>query len=420
MKPDYTSPDGRVIVYRGDCRDVADQLEAETFATIVTDPPYGLGFMGKGWDHAVPSVDFWQRFLRVLKPGGNLFAFGGTRKFHRMACAIEDAGFELRDTLGWLYGSGFPKSMDVSKAIDKAAGAEREVVGTKVYVDGTKAHAERPGGNDGWQRPWMQDEIARQSVTSVTAPATEAAKQFNGYGTALKPAWEPIVYGMKATAGTFARNAMEHGLAGINIDGCRVGTEQTVTVRSGHSGDHGTFGADNRKFTRVNPPGRWPANIVTDGSDEVLDVFPQTHKSPAKPAVRGNRRADNIYGGQPNAEGTIIRPHGDSGSAARFFYCAKASRRERGEGNTHPTVKPLSLLRWLLTLAAPPTDLPIFEPFAGSGTTVVAAVQLGLRIVAAEQEAEHVETIVRRVEAALAERSAKAKPAEYLPLFSDN
>jgi hypothetical protein len=211
-------PEARVI--QGDCREVMATLDAESVDAIVSDPPYGLSFMGKGWDHSVPGVEFWEAALRVAKPGAHLLAFGGTRLFHRLAVAIEDAGWEIRDTLMWVYGSGFPKSHDVSKAIDKAAGAKREVVETRRVKGGGMEHVNRTNAGmhgyrpDGYQKG--------ENVLDITAPSTDLAKKYAGWGTALKPAWEPIIMARKPLIGTVAANFEKHGVGGLNIDGCRI------------------------------------------------------------------------------------------------------------------------------------------------------------------------------------------------------
>ncbi|MCA3704278.1 MAG: site-specific DNA-methyltransferase [Methylobacterium sp.] len=260
------------------------------------------GFMGKKWDtgETAFSVDFWREVLRVLKPGEHLIAFGGTRTYHRLAVAIEDAGFEIRDQIGWLYGSGFPKSHDVSKAIDKAAGAEREIVGAYAVTREFKG------------RDYVGD-ASRASEVNITAPATDAARQWQGWGTALKPAWEPIVLARKPLIGTVAANVLAHGTGAINVDGCRVGTEVLAPSVRGVS-KIGTFeGADgNVTPERV---GRWPANICHDGSEEVLAAFPD-----ADGAVSNGRKGKNGVGNWGHGEREQAPGYADTGSAARFFY----------------------------------------------------------------------------------------------------
>jgi hypothetical protein len=243
-----TAPTTRTI--HGDCLEVMATMEPCSVDAIVTDPPYGLSFMGKKWDHGVPGVPFWEQALRVLKPGGHLIAFSGSRTYHRLACCVEDAGFEVRDQVLWVYGSGFPKSMDISKAIDKAAGAEREVVGR--YSD----NGRKVPKHQNTHAKWEGDPMA-----SITAPATPEAQQWAGYGTALKPAHEPAVLARKPFSGTVAANVLRHGTGALNIDGCRVGTGDRrmcgTTDKSGKTSI--VLGA--RTETRTEA-GRWPANLI--------------------------------------------------------------------------------------------------------------------------------------------------------------
>jgi DNA modification methylase len=389
MNPYYY--DDQCAVYLGDCREVLPNLWP--FDACLTDPPYGLGFMGKGWDHTVPGLNFWKPLLKALKPGAPLLAFGGTRTFHRLACAIEDSGFELRDCLMWLYGSGFPKSLDLSKAIDKAAGAEREVVG--IDQDRLARLKNQLHGSVSTGGEW---EHGPRDV-SITAPATDAAKLWTGYGTALKPAWEPILLAMKPLDGTFAENAQRHGVGGLNIDGSRIGTELPAPrnapkkiIRGGKF--HAAADAE-KEMSHYNPTaGRWPANVLHDGSEEVVRHFPQTSGGTLK---AGTQREGIGYRG---GLGTTVRNtfEANSGSAARFFYCAKASRSERGEGNTHPTVKPLALLEYLATLIRPPAPGPLLvDPFMGSGSTLLAARSKGWFSVGVEISEEYCEIAANRL-----------------------
>lgn len=322
-------------------------IEDNSVDAIVTDPPYGLSFMGKRWDYDVPSVEIWAECLRVLKPGGHLLAFAGTRTQHRMAVRIEDAGFEIRDLIMWCYGSGFPKSLDVSKQIDKAAGAEREVIGPGRWnhVKGdNETQADcliRPGGKH-----------------METAPATDAARQWQGWGTALKPALEPITVARKPLVGTVSENVLQHGTGALNIDGCRVGylpgeRVQTFWNNRGGATINAAEGQGTKPRTGENAydpsKGRWPANLIHDG-EAAADLL-----------------AD----------------------AARFFYCAKASKSDRGAGNSHPTVKPTDLMRYLCRLVTPPGGL-VLDPFMGSGSTGVAAQLEGFRFTGIEREAAYV------------------------------
>ena len=251
-------------LHHGDCREVMATLDANSVDAIVCDPPYGLSFMGKGWDHGVPGVEFWTEAARVAKPGAHLLAFGGTRTYHRLACAIEDAGWEIRDCVMWCFGSGFPKSHDVSKAIDKAAGAEREVVGSYASFR-PNTHADtKYNGN-------------LHTNGNITAPATDAARQWSGWGTALKPAYEPVIVARKPLCGTVAENVLTHGTGGINVDGCRVGTETIQTNRYTPGRDMTSFHGSQagNEYASSTHAGRWPANLIHDGSEEVVGLFPQ-------------------------------------------------------------------------------------------------------------------------------------------------
>jgi site-specific DNA-methyltransferase (adenine-specific) len=363
-------------------------LEDSSIDAIVTDPPYGLSFMGKKWDYDVPGVEVWAECLRVLKPGGHLLAFAGTRTQHRMAVRIEDAGFEIRDMIAWVYGSGFPKSLDVSKAIDKAAGAEREVVGV--------------AGKSGSVRNSMAGDFAGGEYMS-TAPATPEAQQWAGWGTALKPALEPITVARKPLTGTVAANVLEHGTGALNIDGCRVATDERIAAHYGTGGGAGhTTGKFNTPYQvgdagehNTQTLGRWPANLIHDGSDEVLALFPQSdhargNKTPTK---RGAPRVTNFMAG--SLAPTLTDP-GDTGSAARFFYCAKASKADRSEGNTHPTVKPTDLMRYLCRLVTPPGGI-VLDPFMGSGSTGKAAALEGFRFIGIERDPAYLEIARSRI-----------------------
>jgi site-specific DNA-methyltransferase (adenine-specific) len=407
----------------GDCRDVLRTLADNSIDSIVTDPPYELGFMGKSWDASGVAYDVtvWQECLRVLKPGGHLLAFGGSRTYHRMACAIEDAGFQIRDQIMWVYGSGFPKSLNISKAIDKAAGAEREVVST--YE------------TDNIRNAGLMDRKGSMTV-EVTAPATDEAKEWDGWGTALKPAHEPIVVARKAVDGTIAQNVMTWGTGGINIDGCRVATDDKWEATGKQSAPSQTLqggvdGSLNVSIPSTHLLGRFPANFIHDGSDEVLELFPDS-KGGAYPAKRGQAVNTAFASGQETEGG--FRAMGDSGSAARFFYCAKASKKDRNEGldefdigqakgggggigdylddvnsasgkygsekapqrNHHPTVKPTDLMRYLCRLITPPNGT-VLDPFTGSGSTGKAAVLEGFNFIGIEQSAEYIEIAKARV-----------------------
>lgn len=307
----------------GDCLEVMPTLPENSVDTIITDPPYGLEFMGKDWDKGVPGAHFWQAAMRVAKPGALLLAFGGTRTWHRLACAIEDAGWEIRDTIMWVYGSGFPKSHDISKAIDREAGC---------FVEGALSPNTRAGV--------VGDENGYDHSKRITLanPQSPAAALWQGWGTALKPAWEPIIVAMKPLDGTYAQNAQKWGVAGMWIDGGRIPTNREKILINRFTDGAKPFGngAGHNYETVSNSVGRWPANFIHDGSDEVLALMPQTGLS------SGGRIGNK--GSALNMCGTYYEAgnpgYGDSGSAARFFYCAKSSRSERNGGlDSYLTVK---------------------------------------------------------------------------------
>jgi site-specific DNA-methyltransferase (adenine-specific) len=404
----------------GDMLDVLPTLAADSIAACITDPPYHLtnnmgtrspypgqytpigrpkepkgGFMGRVWDGGSIAFDpeTWRAVHRVIKPGGYLLAMGGTRTFHRLACAIEDAGFEVRDTIAWVYGSGFPKSLDIGKAIDRAAGAEREVVGR------------RPDWvvSDKW-REAEQRADRPESILNITAPATDAARQWNGWGTALKPAMELICVARKPLSErTVAANVLRHGTGGINVDACRVEAEDAKEGRTRHGGGQNytpvpdsdpscrLFGRLRPDVTPASPAGRWPANVMHDGSPEVEAAFAAFGTSES--ASGGNRGVAQIWGGAP---GDQPRNGSDgSGSPSRFFYSAKATASDRADSR-HPTVKPIDLIRWLTRLVTPPGGT-VLDPFAGSGTTGEAAMLEGFDALLIEREAEHAADIRHRV-----------------------
>lgn len=397
-------------------------LGADLFDSCVTDPPYDLtankkggsgvasvnlsnpygrarigtgngpgGFMGMKWDGTGIgfNVDLWRQVYRVLKPGAYLLAFGGSRTYHRLACAIEDAGFEIRDQIQWIYGSGFPKSLDVSKAIDREAGARREVVG------------KRPEHvlSNGWREREGRSDRLPESSLNITAPATAEARQWNGFGTALKPAHEPIVMARKPLEKglTVAQNVLKWGTGGINIDGCRVDTQENLngggyTPRANGNAWAETKGMNaagrcaNEPFQQ--PTGRFPANVIHDGSDEVLAGFPETTSG------GGDKRGGCQF--FMNGD-TRTEPTGheiDTGSAARFFYCAKASGSDRSSDgqavNIHTTVKPTDLMQYLCRLVTPPGGT-ILDPFLGSGSTMKAALIERFNCVGIELDSEYAE-----------------------------
>jgi transcriptional regulator with XRE-family HTH domain len=424
-------------------------LDAESVDAIVCDPPYGLSFMGKDWDHGVPGEAFWREALRVAKPGAHLVAFGGTRTYHRLAVAIEDAGWEIRDCLSWLYGSGFPKSHDVSKAMDKHGGAPpswfgpwfrawRESNGiTQKQV--AALFPSKTGGLTGCVANWelgfnlptpkqfnlIRDtfglpfdtiEAAEREVVgrgtsgttaiwseggmgdyTITAPATDLARQWQGWGTALKPAWEPVILARKPLIGTVAANVAQYGTGGINVDGCRIGTD-IITTQGGDKfpkiyGKYATCPESTHS-------GRWPANVCLDEEAAgMLDAQTGELTSGANPTRRGSAKFRTAYGDFVGQAECAPARGVDAGGASRFFYSAKASRKEREAGcetNGHPCVKPIFLMRWLCRLVTPKGGL-ILDPFTGSGTTGCAAVLEGFRFVGVEREPEYAAIAEKRI-----------------------
>lgn len=411
-----------MTVLLGDCIETMRQMDAGSVDAVVCDPPYGLEFMGKEWDSfrsddrdvpgyngratgteivdpysAPPTMLAFQNWtrewareaLRVLKPGGHLLAFGGTRTYHRLAAGIEDAGFEIRDTLAWMYGSGFPKSLDVSKAIDKAAGAEREVISLE------------------------------RSPFRMADP--KMGSRWQGWGTALKPAYEPVVVARKPLSGTVAANVLQHGTGALNIDGTRIGdtVETWPSSRGGNTRRSMAGGAMLESDTGLAPSGRWPANVLLDEhAAALLDEQTGELSSGANPTRRSadgdDRQAFGKFAGQ---ESVTPARGAESGAASRFFYVAKASSAERNAGldwfpakefkrhadervwdipgshskpraNVHPTVKPVEVMRWLIRLVTSP-DGTVLDPFTGSGTTGIAAHLEGVQFIGIEREPEY-------------------------------
>lgn len=382
--------DDKVTLWHGDNRRILAKLDSDSIDSIVTDPPYELGFMGKGWDGSGIAYDeqLWSEAWRVLKPGSHLLAFGGTRTWHRLACAIEDAGFEIRDSIAWMYGSGFPKSLDVSKAIDKAAGAEREVIVSDL----------RQRNQTSWETKTGMLSAGVKDF-SITALATAAAEQWQGWGTALKPAHEPIVVARKPLIGTVAANVLAYGTGALNIDGSRIGAEGGTAGATAGPGQ-GIYGngLNGERSQPVAGLGRWPANVILDES-QAAELDKQSGHQIDGVTVLANRSREynaSNYMITDNREGN--HGYGGSGGASRFFYVAKAPKKERTnvDGIAHPTVKPLTLMRYLCKLVTPPGGT-ILEPFAGSGTTVEAATQEGFKCVAIELTDEYLPLIMQRI-----------------------
>jgi DNA modification methylase len=418
---DASKEDELIIRQIGDCylinadaADALDLFEEGAIDAVVTDPPYGLskepdmhevleawisgrdythgskGFMGKEWDSFVPGPAMWSEVVRTMKPGAHLLSFAGSRTYDLMAVAIRLAELEIRDQILYLYGTGFPKSHNISKAIDKAAGAKRDVVGVR---EDFAARANTKPSNRQKMGKFADD---AHNMGEITAPATTAAQQWDGYGTALKPAHEPLVLARKPFKGTVANNVLEHGTGAINIDGCRVEGAKPDTTRGqgGGNGKYSEIGAQGRIVD--DGLGRFPANVIHDGSPEVMDLFPDAGKSSAAP--RRNSARDNVAHGKEYAN--VTAGHDDSGSASRFFYCAKASKweRELGGTNKHPTVKPIALMSYLIRLITPPGGT-VLDPFMGSGTTAIAAILEGKKFIGIERDPEYFEIACQRIEA---------------------
>ena len=370
-------------IINGDCLEVLKGIAENSVDSIVTDPPYELGFMGKKWDNTgiAYNVELWSECLRVLKPGGHLLAFSGTRTYHRMAVAIEDAGFEVRDMIEWVYGSGFPKSLNIGKAVDKLQGNEREVMPNPKAKQQTSA-------KDGIYGDY-----------EATTHISKGTSEWEGCGTALKPAHEPICMARKPLSEkNVAENCLKWGTGGIDIDGSRVGTEGArFNGRSVDSDIYGKYGTD--KLKEVYNYGRFPANLIHDGSEEVRECFPET-KSQGHFNSKVKMVGHTLYEGGFKDFEQEDRKMNDSGNASRFFksiiYQAKASKVERGEGNFHPTVKPVALMEYLINMVTPPSGT-VLDPFGGSGTTAVASIKLKRNFILIEREAEYIEIIKARV-----------------------
>jgi site-specific DNA-methyltransferase (adenine-specific) len=438
----------------GNNLDILPTLADNTVDSIVTDPPYELGFMGKKWDSSgiAYSVELWQQCLRVLKPGGHLLSFGGTRTYHRVAVAIEDAGFELRDSIAWLYGSGFPKSMDVSKAIDKAAGAERQVIGTKMASPKGISQAETRSDTAAGAYGGEVKEI------DITAPATPEAKQWEGWGTALKPAFEPVIVARKPLIGTVAENVLTYGTGALNIDASRIEAQDqdlldaAVKRMSGNAVKGQLNFAGNKTIKPNSAQGRWPANIILDPyTAELVDQQSGDRPGGNFPTQRGAGVATGFGAGKPTEGGA--RKMNDSGGASRFFYIAKTSKRDRNEGldtlpeiqttggggltaelredgsletasaggkygsikakqtNFHPTVKPTMLMEYLIKLVTP-LGGTVLDPFTGSGSTGKAAILNGFSFIGIELTPDYLPIIEGRLKHAEAEFAKSIKETE--------
>lgn len=399
----YESAKGWTL-FHGDCGDVLQALDDASVDSLVTDPPAGIAFMGKDWDGNRGGRAHWitwmtgvmREALRVLKPGAHGLVWALPRTSHWTATALEDAGFEVRDVIMHLFGTGFPKSLDVSKAIDKAAGAERELGPMK----STARHCPR---SDGWQRPHHLDPKASNKFESY--PSTDAAHHWSGWGTALKPASEHWILVRKPLGEkTVAANVLKHGTGAINVDAGRIGTERVESGRAGRktekSGAIALEGGDLKATAGGVATGRFPANVTLDeeAAKALDEQSGHLHGSGNKSDKGTGKDKDyNASGYHLSYAGRAGRDYGkDGGGASRFFYVAKASRKDRGEGNTHPTVKSTALMRYLIKLITPPNGR-VLDPFSGSGSTGVAARAHGFKFCGIEQDRESFRTAVRRL-----------------------
>jgi DNA modification methylase len=455
-----------IRLLKGDCLQKLKELEDNSIDSVVTDPPYEIGFMGKGWDDSgiANNPELWKEVLRVLKPGGHLLSFSHSRTYHRQAVAVEDAGFEIRDQIMWIYGSGFPKSHNIGKAVDKLEGNEREVVGTKIHSQkGVKVAEERTTIGAGAFGEPREAEI------------TKGNSEWEGWGTALKPAHEPIVMARKPFKGTVVDNVLEWGTGGINVDGCRIGYEDTPNPATNPKYRHEqnykmpekgqeskgavSFSSSNND---VNTEGRFPANIIFDEeAGKILDEQSGYSKTKYKPGVEEGKESGifKTYDGRKapgHKKKIMVGNHNDEGGASRFFYCPKASKKDRNEGmpeqvpqftgrprredgsviykethpeewndvmkdkprrektslaaseeilqptlkgtmNVHPTVKPTDLMAYLVRLVTPKGGL-VLDPFMGSGSTGKACVREGMNFIGIERETEYMEIAKRRIE----------------------
>lgn len=427
----------------GDCREVVQSWPAACIDTIITDPPYNLGFMGKEWDSSgiAFNVPLWKEMLRIAKPGAIMLVFGGTRTFHRLTCAIEDAGWEIRDCLMWLYGSGMPKSMNISKAIDKSKGAQREVIG--------EGRSGNPETHTSIYRMSQQGNNTFGGKIDITIPASDLAKLWDGWGTALKPSFEPILLCQKPLDGTFAHNAEKYGVAGLNIDAARIGTGNHIV----HGKEVGKFqpcgGQAIKDYHEVQ--GRWPANVILECiCDEVIEGKEIGREGGYNFEKSNNDNPShittNIKSGIHFKDRQLIHTNPEcpcymldqqsgtlKGGASRFFYCAKSPKSERDAGledmpeqikvwtgqsdksskdikdveqrfttkikNSHPTVKPLKLMEYLCKLTSTPTGGLILDPFCGSGSTCIAAKRLGRPFIGIDKEKIYCEISCKRLNA---------------------
>ncbi len=413
----------------GECLPILRDMADNSVDTIVADPPYGIGFMGKKWDYNVPSVEVWQECLRVLKPGGTLLCFAGSRTQHRMAVNVEDAGFILKDCIMWLYGSGFPKAHDIGKSVEKV-----KVGGIKNLKQiGSKKGIKCETGTQGYSfnQEYVPGKCMGGKQISGDIPVYEITNEWNGWKShGLKPAYEPILVAMKPNDGTYANNALVHGVSGLNIDGGRIGTEggvKKINIKP-NSASHGGEGFGcNGQLEQLNKD-RYPANIILDEeAGRMLDE--QSGISKPKKRREGKKGGSGFgyFDDEKTKNTNGVWPEDGGGGASRFFYCAKASKKERNAGceglpkgeppasarskpaegrnaplgkprsNHHPTVKPLALMEYLCALTKTPTGGLVLDPFCGSGTTCLAAKNTGRDYIGIEREPEYCEIAKARL-----------------------
>jgi len=397
-----------MLLLNGDCIEQMQKLidEGVQVESVVTDPPYELGFMGKSWDASGIAFDkkTWELAFQLLKPGGYLLAFSASRNYHRMAVAVEDAGFEIRDQIMWIYGSGFPKSLNIGMGVDKKQGNDRVAVGERTRN----------------VKPFDDDNGWNSNNTTGNHIYTKGNSEWEGWGTALKPAHEPIVMARKPLEGTVVDNVLEHGVGGINIDECRVGKEILEEQIAGRSNKIGTF--ERKDMITPKREGRYPANVMHDGSDVVNDIFPNSKGS----SGNGNAKVGETSKGAIPLRRGEAPLYNDEGSASRYFYCPKTAKSERNQGlvefddkqyshdgrkksienpyqrnksiskNSHPTVKPVELMKYLCRLVTPKGGT-VLDPFMGSGSTGMAAKDEGFDFIGIEREKEYFEISEQRI-----------------------
>jgi len=385
-----------INLFNNDCLDVFAAVRDNSISAIVTDPPYGWNFTGADWDKGIPGVGFWKEMLRIVKPGAFLLSFSGAKNHHRLMCAIEDAGWELRDCILWIFSQGFPKSLNISKNIDKKLGKERIVIG----------NSSGPNNNHYTGERYTQKRKTRfgivQDQPELTAPSSEEAKKWKGYGTALKPAVEIIIIAMKPIDKNFVNNALKHKVSGLNIDECRIDMERIEKGNFGRNNRNsedvckfgfGNYSSEDKEFSS----GRWPTNVIFD-EEAAKQLDKQSRYLKAGGDVLGNEPsavAKNCYG-KYNSR-VAQSGYGDSGGASRFYYCAKTSPSERREYNNHLCVKPLALIEYLVKLVTYPDDNLILDPFMGSGTTGIVCKKLGVPFIGIEKEKDSFEIAKKRI-----------------------